>query len=42
MTQFTNGIPDPGFKAVVLGFALNGLPMAPIAAAYDRYVRTPG
>lgn len=44
VTQFMNGIPDPGFKAVVLGFALNGLPMALIAAAaaYDRYVRTPG
>ncbi len=44
VTQFMNGIPDPGFKAVALGFALNGVPMGLIAAvaAYDRYVRDAG
>ena len=41
VTKLMNGVPDPGLKAVVLGFALNGLPMALIAAAgaYDRYGR---
>lgn len=44
VTQFMNGVPDPGFKAVALGFILNGLPMGLIAAvaAYDRYVRNGG
>ena len=28
VTQFMNGVPDPGFKAVALGFVLIGLPMA--------------
>ena len=41
VTKFMNSVPDPGFRAVALGFVLNGLPMALIAAAatYDRYVR---
>lgn len=44
VTQLMNRVPDPGYRAIVLGFVLNGLPMALIAAAgtYDRYVRNAG
>ena len=44
VTQLMNGVPDPGLRAVVVGFALNGLPMVLIAAAagYDKYVRNAG
>ncbi len=40
-TLLVHGVPDSGLRAVVLGFALNGLPMVliGIAAAYDKYLR---
>jgi hypothetical protein len=41
ITKLMNGIPDPGMKAIVLGFAFNGLPMVLVvlAGAYDKYGR---
>lgn len=41
VTKQMNGIPDPGMRAVLLGFALNTLPMLLVAAgaAYDKYGR---
>ena len=41
VTKQMNGVPDPGMKAVILGFALNMLPMLLVAAAaaYDKYGR---
>jgi len=41
VTKQMNGVPDPGMKAVLLGFALNMLPMLLVAAgaAYDKYGR---
>jgi hypothetical protein len=41
VTKLMNGIPDPGMKSIILGFALNGLPMilVALAAGYDKYAR---
>ena len=41
VTKLMNGVPDPGFRSVALGFAVNGLPMLLVAAAaaYDKYGR---
>ncbi len=41
VTRQMNGVPDPGLKVILVGFALNGLPMVLVAmgAAYDKVGR---
>ena len=36
--KLMNGVPDPGMKSIVIGFALNGLPMVIVfgIAAYQK------
>ena len=38
VTKLMNGVPDPGMTAIIIGFALNGLPMVVVfgIAAYQK------